>query len=100
MSTSFNIPKGFSAPDGVKEGTEFSEIATFKIKDGKMHIVGIGQDNIPVESKMEKANKPKGAKQAMKEQLMAMEDKKGSASMEEEDVEEMEEESDEEEEMV
>ena len=100
MSTSFNIPKGFSAPDGVKEGTEFSEIATFKIKDGKMHIVGIGQDNIPVESKMEKANKPKGAKQAMKEQLMAMEDKKGSASMEEEDMEEMEEESDEEEEMV
>jgi hypothetical protein len=100
MYTSFNIPKGFSAPDGVKEGTEFSEIATFKIKDGKMHIVGIGQDNIPVESKMEKANKPKGAKQAMKEQLMAMEDKKGSASMEEEDMEEMEEESDEEEEMV
>jgi hypothetical protein len=100
MSTSFNIPKGFSAPDGVKEGTEFSEIATFKIKDGKMHVVGIGQDNIPVESKMEKSNKPKGAKQAMKEQLMAMEDKKGSASMEEEDMEEMEEESDEEEEMV
>ena len=100
MSTSFNIPKGFSAPDGVKEGTEFSEIATFKIKDGKMHVVGIGQDNIPVESKMEKANKPKGAKQAMKEQLMAMEDKKGSASMEEEDMEEMEEESDEEEEMA
>ena len=65
-----------------------------------MHIVGIGQDNIPVESKMEKANKPKGAKQAMKEQLMAMEDKKGSASMEEEDMEEMEEESDEEEEMA
>jgi hypothetical protein len=53
-----------------------------------MHVVGIGQDNIPVESKMEKANKPKGAKQAMKEQLMAMEDKKGSASMEGEEMEE------------
>ena len=88
MSTSFNIPKGFSTPDGVKEGQEFSEIATFKIKDGKMHVVGIGQDNIPVESKMEKANKPKGAKQAMKEQLMAMEDKKGSATMDGEDMEE------------
>jgi hypothetical protein len=88
MSTSFNIPKGFSTPDGVKEGQEFSEIATFKIKDGKMHVVGVGQDNIPVESKMEKANKPKGAKQAMKEQLMAMEDKKGSATMGGEEMEE------------
>jgi hypothetical protein len=94
---SFNIPKGFSAPDGVKEGKEFSEIATFKIKDGKIHVIGIGQDNIPVQPKAEKANKPKGGKEAMKEKLMAMENEGEEAAMEDED---MEEEYSEEEEMV
>jgi hypothetical protein len=88
MSTSFNIPKGFSAPDGVKEGNEFSEIATFKIQDGKIHVVGIGQDNIPVQPKAEKANKPKGGKEAMKEKLMAMENEEEGADMEGEEMEE------------
>ena len=88
MTTSFNIPKGFSAPDGVKEGKEFSEIATFKIKDGKMHIVTIGQDNIPVASKGGDSNKPKGGKEAMKEKLMAMENEGEEAAMEDEDMEE------------
>jgi hypothetical protein len=85
---SFNIPKGFSAPDGVKEGNEFSEIATFKIKDGKIHVIGIGQDNIPVQPKAEKAKKPKGGKEAMKEKLMAMENEGEEAAMEDEDMEE------------
>ena len=78
MPASFTIPKGFSAPDGVKEGDEFSEIAKFKIDGDKIHIVSIGQDEAPVESKNDK---PKGAKDAIKEQLGAMEDKKGSAKM-------------------
>jgi len=88
MTTSFNIPKGFSAPDGVKEGKEFSEIATFKIKDGKMHIVTIGQDNIPVASKGDDSKKPKGGKEAMKEKLMAMENEGEEDAMEDEDMEE------------
>jgi hypothetical protein len=79
--TSFTIPQNYSAPDGVKEGNEFSEIATFKIKDGKIHIVTIGEDATPVSSK---EDKPKGGKAAIKEQLSAMEDKKGSDSMDEE----------------
>jgi len=94
MTASFTIPKGFTAPDGVKEGAEFSEIAKFKIADGKIHIVSIGQDETPIESK---SDKPKGAKDAMKEQLGAMEDKKGSAKME--DTESPEEQSSQDEEM-
>lgn len=89
---SFNIPKGFSAPDGVKEGSEFSEIATFKIEDGKIHILTIGQDNTPVASKEEKSDKPKGGKEAIKEQLSAMEDKSESESMEDESEEDSDEE--------
>jgi hypothetical protein len=85
---SFNIPKGFSAPDGVKEGTEFSEIATFKIDGGKIHIVTIGQDNVPVLSKEDKAERPKGGKDAIKERLMAMEDEEEGADMEGEEMEE------------
>jgi hypothetical protein len=72
MTASFTIPKGFTAPDGVKEGSEFSEIAKFKIADGKIHIIAIGQDETPIESKSEKP-KPKKAKDAMKEEIAAME---------------------------
>jgi hypothetical protein len=82
MATSFPVPKGFSAPDGVKEGKEFSEIASFKIEGGNISIISIGQDKTPVTTKEAKSDKPKGAKDAIKEQLGAMEDKKGSASME------------------
>jgi hypothetical protein len=82
---SFNIPKGFSAPDGVKEGNEFSEIATFKIKDGKIHIVTIGQDATPVSSK---GDKPKGGKAAIKEQLSEMEGEEEAEGTEEESYEE------------
>jgi hypothetical protein len=81
---SFTIPKNYSAPDGVKEGNEFSEIATFKIKDGKIHILTIGQDATPVSSK---EDKPKGGKEAIKEQLSSMEEKEGSEEMEEESYE-------------
>jgi hypothetical protein len=72
MPASFIIPKGFTAPDGVKEGGEFSEIAKFKIADGKIHILAIGQDETPLEAKSDKP-KPKKAKDAMKEEIAAME---------------------------
>lgn len=86
--TSFNLPKNYSAPEGVKEGVEFSDIATFKIEGGKIHIVTIGEDATPISSKEDKSEKPKGGKEAIKEQLSAMEDKSGSESMEDESYEE------------
>jgi hypothetical protein len=82
---SFNIPKNYSAPEGVKEGAEFSDIATFKIKDGKIHIVTIGEDATPVSSK---EDKPKGGKAAIKEQLSEMEGEEEAEGMEEESCEE------------
>ena len=90
MAVLFNIPKGFSAPEGVKEGQEFSEIASFKFEGNEMMLLSIGQDKTPVLSRDQKdgKDKPKGAKSAIKEQLASMEDKKGSASMEEESPEE------------
>jgi hypothetical protein len=91
MTASFTIPKGFTAPDGVKEGAEFSEIAKFKIADGMIHIIAIGQDETPIESKSEKP-KPKKAKDAMKEEIAAMESEdemvEDEAMAEEEMVEE------------
>jgi hypothetical protein len=78
MTASFTIPKGFTAPDGVKEGAEFSEIAKFKIADGMIHIIAIGQDETPIESKSEKP-KPKKAKDAMKEEVAAMENEDAMA---------------------
>jgi hypothetical protein len=82
---SFNLPKNYSAPDGVKDGAEFSDIAMFKIEDGKIHILAIGEDSTPVSSK---DNKPKGGKAAIKEQLTAMEDESESNGMEDESYEE------------
>jgi len=84
MAIAFNIPKGYTPPDGVKEGVEFSEIATFKYEGGEMMILTIGQDKTPILSRDDRSTegKPKGAKQAVKEQLSALEDKKGSAKME------------------
>lgn len=82
MSCSFSFPKNYNVPSGVKDGAEFSDIATFKIDGDKVHILTIGEDKTPIEAKGDKAEKPKGAKQAVKEQLAAMEDKKGSAEME------------------
>jgi hypothetical protein len=79
MSLSFSIPKDYNAPSGVKEGVEFSDIATFKYDGGEMTLITLGEDKTPVGAKGEK---PKGAKEAVKEQLAAMEDKKGSAEME------------------
>lgn len=85
MTASFTIPKGFTAPDGVKEGAEFSEIAKFKIADGKIHIIAIGQDETPIASK---SDKPKKAKDAMKEEIAAMESEDEMVEGEEEMVEE------------
>jgi len=82
MALSFSIPKDYNVPSGVKEGVEFSDIATFKFEGDEMMLLTIGEDNTPVLSRDTKEDKPKGAKQAVKEQLAAMEDKKGSAEME------------------
>jgi hypothetical protein len=81
MAISFKIPKGYSAPEGVKEGVEFSEIGTFKFEGDEMTIITIGQDKTPVGS-----GKPKGAKAAIKEQLSSMKDKSGSDQMDEEEA--------------
>ena len=84
MALSFTIPKDYSAPDGVKEGKEFTEIATFKFDGDEMMLLAIGQDATPILNKDAKGKdeKPKGAKDAIKEQLASLEDQKGSASME------------------
>ena len=84
MALVFNIPKGYTPPDGTKEGQEFSEIGYFKFEGKEMMLVAIGREKTPVLSRdgSKKADKPKGAKDAIKEQLGAMEDKKGKASME------------------
>jgi hypothetical protein len=84
MALSFSIPKDYNVPSGVKEGVEFSDIATFKFEGDEMMLLTIGEDNTPVLNRdtKEEKQKPKGAKAAVKEQLAAMEDKKGSAEME------------------
>jgi hypothetical protein len=83
MAVVFNIPKGYSAPDGVKEGQEFSELAQFKFEGKEMMLVSIGQDKTPILSRDAKGDsKPKGVKEAIKEQLRASEDKSGSEGME------------------
>ena len=79
MSSSFPIPKGYSAPDGVKEGQEFTEIASFKFDGKEMTLLSVGEDKTPVGGK---DSKPKGAKDAIKDQLSALEDKEGSEKME------------------
>lgn len=82
MAVLFTIPKGYSAPEGVKEGEEFSEMATFKFEGKEMMLLSVGQDKTPILNKDDKSQKPKTAKSAIKEQLAAMEDKKGSEEME------------------
>ena len=54
-----------------------------------MMILNIGEDKAPIESREEKNEKPKGAKSAIKEQLSSLEDKKGSAKMEDSGSEDM-----------
>jgi hypothetical protein len=97
MAVSFKIPKGYTPPDGTKEGVEFSELASFKYEGGDMMILTIGQDKTPILNRDDKSDKPKSGKQAIKEQLGALEDKKGSSQME--DTESPEEEAAPEEEM-
>jgi hypothetical protein len=84
---SFTIPKNYSAPEGVKEGAEFSDIAVFKIDGDKIHIIAIGEDTTPISIKRDKSDKPKGGKAAIKEQLSAMEEKENSEGMEDESEE-------------
>ena len=86
MALIFTIPKDYSVPSGVKEGVEFSDMATFKFDGKDMMLLAVGQDKTPILNKSVKEDesngKPKGAKQAVKEQLSAMEDKSGSEEME------------------
>jgi hypothetical protein len=78
----FSLPKNYSAPEGIKKGEEFTDVASFVIDGDEVKIVTIGQDKTPVGDKEDKGGKPKGAKDAIKEQLRSMGDKPGSASME------------------
>lgn len=102
MAIAFKIPTDYSAPEGVKEGKEFNDLATFKIDGGKIMVLAIGQDKIPLMSREEKEEKLKGGKDAIKEKLRAlekeamMEEEGMNQEMEEEDMEEdeMEEEED------
>jgi len=89
MAILFKIPNDYSAPEGVKEGVEFSEIATFKYEGDEMMILTIGQDKTPILSRDDRSGskKPKGGEQAIKEQLKSLEDKKGSDSMEDSEEE-------------
>jgi amino acid permease len=82
MAISFNIPKDYNVPSGVKEGVEFSDVATFKFDGKEMMILSVGEDKTPILNKEEKESKPKGAKAAIKEQLASMEDKSGNEKME------------------
>jgi hypothetical protein len=84
MALTFSIPEDYNVPAGVKEGVEFSDIATFKFDGSDMMILTVGEDKTPILSRHaeKKSEKPKGAKQAIKEQLASMEDKKGSAKIE------------------
>ena len=88
MAVLFNIPKGYSAPEGIKEGEEFSEMATFKFEGKEMMLLTVGQDKTPVLSRDDKSNKPKKATDAIKEQLSSLEDKSGSDEMEQSESEE------------
>jgi len=85
MALIFTVPKDYNVPSGVKEGVEFSDIATFKFDGNDMMLLTVGDEKTPILSrhvKEDEESKPKGAKQAVKEQLAAMEDKKVSAEME------------------
>ena len=88
MAISFKIPKGYSAPEGIKEGEEFSEIATFKFEGDEMMVLTIGEDKTPTLTRDDMSSKPKTGKQAIKDQLSSLEDKKGSEQMEDSGQEE------------
>lgn len=64
----FPIPEGYQAPEGVKEGDTFKEIATFSFEGGEMCIETIGQDETPIVKDKPKT-KPKGMKAKVDEEL-------------------------------
>ena len=51
---SFTIPEDYNPPSGTKEGQEFTDVVTMKMEKGEIHIVAIGEDKTPIESKSEK----------------------------------------------
>lgn len=44
----FKVPEGYQAPEGIKEGEEFQELCTLKLKaDGKMMcVVEVGEHRV------------------------------------------------------
>jgi hypothetical protein len=70
-SMTFNIPSDYMAPDGVKEGEEFQDIATFRFDGKKMTLLSIGEDEASV-YKDGKKSKPKGAIESIKERMDEM----------------------------
>lgn len=66
----FDLPEDYQVPQGIEEGETFKEIATFKVENGKVTIVSMGEDECPVKSSESKSKpKPKGAKASIDEAL-------------------------------
>lgn len=71
----FAIPEDYMAPDGVKEGEEFQDIATFRFDGKKMTLLSIGEDEASVyKDKKDKPKKPKGALESIDEELSITEE--------------------------
>jgi len=60
-----NLPKDYQVPEGTKDGETFKEIATFRVSKGKLTLLSIGDDEVAIS----RDKKPKGAKQAISEEL-------------------------------
>ena len=68
----FPIPDDYNAPNGIKEGEDFKDVATFNFSDGKITLVSIGEKEAAVKStKAASKPKPKGAAESIKESLDA-----------------------------
>lgn len=60
-------PEDYQIPEGVEEGEEFDEIATFKVdEDGKLQMLALDGNKLE-EDKSTKKKKPKGAIQKSEE---------------------------------
>jgi len=62
----FNLPKKYQVPEGIKDGETFKDLATFSVSKGKLTLISIGEDEVPISGK---GDKPKGAKKAILDDL-------------------------------